>query len=136
FYLNDITRYQTNDKIDVYPLSSFNGDLRIKKLDEETILLETTSRGWLDNIFAKIARVYFRFEVGKRYETKDFTSTILKTTLDGKDVLSVKFTFNLFLSSPKYLFVYHNGKQISKLNPDTLIYNHWYLLRKELQSLY
>ncbi len=136
FYLNDITRYQTNDKIDVYPLSSFNGDLRIKKLDEETILLETNSRGWLDNIFAKIARVYSRFEVGKKHETKDFTSTILKTTLDGKDVLSVKFTFKLFLNSPEYLFVYHNGKQISKLNPDTLIYNHWYLLRKELQSLY
>lgn len=136
FYLNDITKFQTKDKIDVFPLSSFSGDLQIKKLDDKSILLETSSRGWLDNLFAKSVRVYPKLEVGKVYKVKNFTATIIKTTLDGNDVLTAKFDFNTFLNDPTNLFVFHNGDKIVKLNPDTLSSNNWYLLRKELQTTY
>lgn len=136
FYLNDITRFQTNDKIEVFPLSSFSGDLKIKKLDEKSFVLETNSAGWLDNLFAKSVRVYPKLETGKKYSVKTFTATILKTTLTGNDVLSVKFDFKDDLSSISNLFVYHNGSKIVRLNPDTLVYNNWYLLREALKSPY
>ncbi|MCR4416371.1 MAG: hypothetical protein NUV92_01310 [Ignavibacteria bacterium] len=136
FYLNDITKVTKDFKISVYPLSSFNGDMKIKKLNEKSFLLVTNSRGWLNNIFAKVARVYPKLEVGKNYKLPVFTGTILKTTLDSKDLLSAKFEFNNFLSDSKNLFVYHNGNKMVKLNPDTLAYNTWYLLRDKLESLY
>ncbi len=136
FYLNDITRVNHNFKVSVFPLSSFNGDMRIKKLNEKSFLLETNSTGWLNNLFAKVARVYPKLEVGKNYRLKPFTATILKTTLDGKDLISAKFEFKDFLSDSKNLFVYHNGDKMTKLNPDTLAYNTWYLLRKKLETLY
>ncbi|MEJ5304747.1 MAG: hypothetical protein WHV63_02280 [Ignavibacteria bacterium] len=136
FYLNDITKVTKDFKISVYPLSSFNGDMKIKKLSEKSFLLVTNSRGWLNNIFAKVARVYPKLEVGKNYKLPVFTGTILKTTLDSKDLLSAKFEFNNFLSDSKNLFVYHNGNKMVKLNPDTLAYNTWYLLRDKLESLY
>lgn len=136
FYLNDITKFKTKDRIDVFPLSSFPGDLKIKILDEKSFLLETSSSGWLNNLFAKSVRVYPKLEVGKKYEVKTFSATILKTTLDGNDVLSVKFDFNDALSNPSNLFVYHNGSKITKLIPDTLIYNNWYQLREALSSPY
>lgn len=136
FYLNDITKVTKDFKISVYPLSSFNGDMKIKKLNEKSFLLKTNSQGWLDNIFAKVARVYPKLEVGKNYKLPVFTGTILKTTLDSKDLLSAKFEFNNFLSDSKNLFVYHNGNKMVKLNPDTLAYNTWYLLRDKLESLY
>ncbi len=132
FYLNDITKFQTNYNIDVYPLSSFDGDMKIKKHDEYTFLLETNSKGWLNNLFAKIVRVYPKFDVGKEYKTKKFTATILRTTLDGKDILSVKFIFKLPLNDETNLFVYFNGEKILRLDFDQLDYNNWYLLRKEL----
>lgn len=136
FYLNDITRVNQNLKVSVFPLSSFNGDMKIKKLSEKSFLLETNSTGWLNNLFAKVARVYPKLEVGKNYRLKTFTATILKTTLDGKDLISAKFEFKDFLSDSKNLFVYHDGKKMTKLNPDTLAYNTWYLLREKLETLY
>jgi hypothetical protein len=134
FYLNDIMKFQTNDGIEVYPLSSFSGNLKIKKLDDHSFLLETTSKGWLNNLFAKIARVYPKLEVGKKYYLKNFSATILKTTLDGSDLLSAKFDFKAPLNDSTNLFVYHDGMKIIKLNPDTLSFNNWYLLRKEVKS--
>ncbi|MCX8057263.1 MAG: hypothetical protein N3F03_06640 [Ignavibacteria bacterium] len=136
FYLNDVTKQLINENLNVYPLSSFNGDLRIKKLDENAFLLETDSLGWLNNLFAKGVRVYPKFEVGKKYYTKKFSATILKTTLDGKDVQSVKFEFNSPLNNSNNLFVFHDGKMMRKLNADTLLYNNWYLLRHKLPTLY
>jgi hypothetical protein len=134
FYLNDIMKFQTDDGIEVYPLSSFSGNLKIKKLDDHSFLLETTSKGWLNNLFAKIARVYPKLEVGKKYYLKNFSATILKTTLDGSDLLSAKFDFKAPLNDSTNLFVYHDGMKIIKLNPDTLSFNNWYLLRKEVKS--
>jgi len=136
FYLNDITKVNRNFNLSVFPLSSFYGDMRIKKLNEKSFLLETNSTGWLSNLFAKAARVYPKLEVGKNYKLKNFTATILKTTLDGKDLITAKFEFKNFLSDSKNLFIYHNGTKMTKLDTDTLAYNTWYLLREQLQSLY
>ena len=136
FYLNDITKINKDFSLSVYPLSSFNGDISIKKLNEKSFLLETNSTGWLSNLFAKAVRVYPKLEVGKNYQLKNFTATILKTTLDGKDLITAKFEFNDFLSNSRNLFIYHNGKKMVKLDTDTLAYNTWYLLREKLQNLY
>ncbi len=136
FYLNDITKVNQDFSLSVFPLSSFNGDMSIKKLSEKSFLLETNTTGWLNNLFAKVARVYPKLEVGKNYKLKTFTATILKTTLDGKDLISAKFEFEGFLSDSQNLFVYHDGTKMMKLNPDTLAYNTWYLLRKKLETLY
>lgn len=136
FYLNDITKVNQDFKVSVFPLSSFNGDMRIKKLSEKSFLLETTTTGWLNNLFAKVARVYPNLEVGKNYKLKTFTATILKTTLDGKDLISAKFEFEKFLSDSENLLVYHDKIKMTKLNPDTLAYNTWYILREKLETLY
>lgn len=136
FYLNDITKVSKDFEFSVFPLSSFNGDLKIKKLSENSFLLETNSQGWLNNLFAKVVRVYPKLEVGKNYKLKNFTATILKTTLDGKDLITAKFEFNDLLNDSKNLFVFHDGNKMKKLNPDTLVDNNWYLLREKLQTLY
>lgn len=136
FYLNDISKVYMDFQVSVFPLSSFNGDMKIKKLNENSFVLETNSEGWLNNLFAKAVRVYPKFEVGKNYKVKTFSSTILKTTLDGKDVKTVKFVFDDFLFDPRSLFVYHDGQKMQKLNPDTLAYNTWYLLREKMETIY
>ena len=136
FYLNDITKVSKDFELSVFPLSSFNGDLKIKKLSENSFLLETNSQGWLNNLFAKVVRVYPKLEVGKNYKLENFTATILKTTLDGKDLITAKFEFNDLLNDSKNLFVFHDGNKMKKLNPDTLVDNNWYLLREKLQTLY
>ena len=136
FYLNDIMKVSKDFELSVFPLSSFNGDLKIKKLSENSFLLETNSQGWLNNLFAKVVRVYPKLEVGKNYKLKNFTATILKTTLDGKDLITAKFEFNDLLNDSKNLFVFHDGNKMKKLNPDTLVDNNWYLLREKLQTLY
>lgn len=130
FYLNDIVRFEYPDSKKIYILSSFNGEMKIKKLDSNSLLLESNSSGWVNNLFAKSVRVYPNIEVGKKYFTDLFTAIILKTTIDGKDLHSVKFEFKNALNDSSNLFVYHNGQRIVKLDPDSLEPNKIYQLKK------
>ncbi len=136
FYLNDITRIQKEDHVNAFPLSSFSGDIKIKLLDSKSFVLETETKGWVDNLFAKVVRVYPKIETGKKHKLRSFIATVLKTSLDGNDIFSVKFDFYESLFEKDKLFVYHNGNKIIKLSLDTLNFNHWYQLREKLKTLY
>ncbi len=130
FYLNDIIKFEYPDSKQVYTLSSFNGEMKIKKLDDYSFLLESNSPGWINNLFAKIVRVYPNLEVGKKYNTRLFTATILKTTINRKDLQSVKFEFKNLLNDSSNLIVYHDGENVFKLDIDTLQSNKIYRLKK------
>ncbi len=112
FYINDIIRYHFNEYKDVHILSSFNGNIWIKQISEKSFALKTDQSGWLSNMFAKIVRTLPKIEVGKKYTNELFTSTIVRTTLDNEDALSVKFDFKSSLD--KILFIYYDGEEFQK----------------------
>ncbi len=134
FYLNDTYKVKYDYSSKVYPLSSFDGEMRIKKIDAKSLILETNDDGWIDNFFAKIVRVYKKVDVGKKFETGLFTATILKTKLSGDEIYSAKFEFKTNLSDKHLAFLYFNGHKLNRLDPDTLITNNWYVLREMVKN--
>lgn len=131
FYLNDISKFEIRRNLDVYPLSSFEGNMKIKFLSHNSFILETNSDGWLNNFFAKIVRVYPKFEVGKKYSTKLFEATILKTNLKGNDIHSVKFKFYEDLNSKSNLFLFFDGEKLNKFSLDQVELNNWITLKSK-----
>lgn len=134
FYLNDIYKVKYDTSCRIYPLSSFNGGMRIKKIDEHSFILETEDDGWVNNIFAKIVRVYRMIDTGKKYNTALFTSTVLKTKFSRDEILSSKFEFKTNLNDKNLAFIYFDGFKLNKLNPDTLLLNKWYTLKGKQRS--
>ncbi|MBU2446344.1 MAG: glycosyltransferase family 39 protein [Bacteroidetes bacterium] len=126
FYINDIIRYHLREYKDVHVLSSFNGKVWVKQITENSFALKTDSNGWLSNMFAKIVRVLPKIEVGKRYSNKLFAATIVQTTLDNEDALSVKFDFKISLN--EILFIYYNGNEFKEFKFESSKMDTWQFL--------
>lgn len=126
FYINDIIRYHFNEYKDVHILSSFNGKIWIKQISENSIALKTDEHGWLSNMFAKIVRTLPKIEVGKKYSNKLFTATIVQTTLDNEDALSIKFDFNIPLD--QILFIFYDGNEFHEFKFDNSKIGSWQFL--------
>jgi hypothetical protein len=126
FYINDIVRYHSNAYKDVHILSSFNGKVWVKQISDRSIALKTDNEGWLSNMFAKIVRTLPKIEVGRKYSNSLFTATIVQTTLDNEDALSVKFDFTIPLNRLK--FIYYNGNKFEEFKFDNLRIETWQFL--------
>jgi len=110
FYLPDIYRYHRDQYVDLRVLSSFNGRVEARTESPNRLVLRTTDRGWLSNLFASIPRVDPEVAVGEKFVNDTFTATILQTTPSGRDVLEVRFDFEITLDDPSVVLIFWDGE--------------------------
>jgi hypothetical protein len=130
FYTWDIINFYSDRIYDIWLLSSAHGVFYLEKTGDSSFVLSTDREGWLNNFFALLMRSEPRLEVGRVYNRELFTATILETTADRKDVLSVRFDLKYPLDYPGWLFLKWNGREFVLVDMSALAIGEKTLLAK------
>ncbi len=94
-------------------LVGLDGRLTLMRTGERSFTISTDQCGWLENQMSRRFRRNLPLFVGRAYRTPLFDAKILQLTPDGKDALSVAFTFHRPLDDAGLLFLSWNGRNIA-----------------------
>lgn len=105
FYPGDILTHHLGRRIDAHVLSACSAAVTLERTGPSSFILRADRKGWLDNMFARIARSRSRLRQGAVYRKRLFSATLLELTADQRDVLAVEFRMQRPFDNPELLFL-------------------------------
>jgi len=119
-YTGETLQHLLGRSLAVYPLSSANAVMSIQRISDRSFVLQADRKGWLSNMFAKLARSRPELETGTVYTEPGFTATLLELTPDRQDVLEVRFDFRAPIRGSGKLLLTWDGHRFNDFDYDSL----------------